>query len=381
MEFLRNNTRQADAGLTVVSGASLNEAFKKVRRQFGEDAVISGSRNRTRRKNNGWGTEQIVEVLVESRGAAALGVQETPLQSGDLTAEIRYEVERLEKMVQEIIQPDEESPQGEADGRVNPLGEFLVGNGASAGTVERLLTRFAGETGMDRNNRPRAMSWLTGFLGAGSGDPAALKGNHAFLCEHESDRLGCVLGAARRLHETGLKVLVLSVFPDPDSDMARLKAMAADTGHDAAVLRDVTQLDDLSESLKQYDSVLIDMPSFENPAMAGHGPLYTWLAAITGFHRHLQVPMDRDFLDLAELREAARTWNCDWLILTRTESTRRPAKLLDLLEAIPLPVSLLASGMDSLGGPENATSEKLLDMILAQKAPGRFTPGLAAANG
>jgi hypothetical protein len=380
MEFLRNNTRQVETGTTVVSGSSLSEAFKKVRRQFGEEAVISGSRTRSRRKSNGWGTEQIVEVVVETSGTAVLGSHERLPQSSDLNAEIRYEVERLEKMVEDIIQPAT-SPDGvEVSATRNPLGEFLVTNGAGAGTVDRLMTRFAGETGLDRGDRPGAMTWLTGYLSAGTGDLSALKGKHAFLCEHETDRLVHVLAIARKLHESGLKVLVLSVLPDPERDVTRLQTMAAETGHDAAILRDPGQIEKLSDNLDIYDSVLLDMPSLNHPAMANLGPLHTWLAANTNFHRHLQVPMDRDFLDLTDLREAARIWNGDCLFLTRTRGTSRPAKLLDLVDAIPLPVSLLADGPNPDGGPESATSERLLDMILAQRVPAAFTPGLEAVT-
>lgn len=381
MEFLRNSTRQAEVGTTVVSGTSLNDAFKKVRRQFGDEAVISGSRTRSRRKSNGWGTEQIIEVMVETSGTAVRGSDDRLPQTSDLNAEIRYEVERLEKMVEDIIHPATTPDGVGASGTGNPLGEFLVTNGATAGTVDRLMTRFAGETGLDRSDRPGAMTWLTGYLSAGTGDLSAFKGNHAFLCEHETDRLVQVLPMARKLHESGLKVLVLSVLPDPERDVTRLQAMAAETGHDAAILRDPDQIEKLRDNLDLYDSVLLDMPSLNHPAMADQGPLHTWLAANADFHRHLQIPMDRDFLDLAELREAARIWNGDYLILTRNTGTGRPAKLLDLLDAIPLPVSLLADGLKPDGGPESATPEKLLDMILAQRSSGGFTPGLEAVTG
>jgi hypothetical protein len=380
MEFLRNNTHQAETGETVVSGTSLNEAFKKVRHQFGDEAVISGSRTRTRRKSSGWGTEQIVEVVVKTAGASELGPVGRLPQARDFNAEIRYEVERLEKMVEDILHPQEDPDGLEAPEKGNPLGEFLVANGANAGTVDRLLTRFAGETGLASNDRPGAMSWLSDYLTAGPADLSTMKGHHAFLCEHESDRLDHVLATARKLHESGLRVLVLSVLPDPDREVNRLQSMATDSGHDAAILRDPDQIEKLGDNLDHYDSVLLDMPSLSHPAMNDHGPLHTWLAANTDFHRHLQVPMDRDFLDLSDLREATRVWNGDYLILTRTARTNRPAKLLDLLDAIPLPVSLLSGGSHADSVPETATSEKLLDMILAPRIPTNFTPGLEAVS-
>jgi hypothetical protein len=362
MEFLRNNTRQAETGTTVVIGASLAEAYRKVRRRFGDEAVISGSRSRTRRKSSGWGTEQVVEVMVETGGAASLDCGVPLPVAGDLNAEIRYEVERLERMVADIVDPAP-APSPEP-GPANPLGEFLIDNGASPGTVERLLTRFVGETGCARNDRPGALAWLDGYLRTGQEDLASLQGHHAFLCEHESDRLELVLETARRLHGEGRKVLVLAVLPDPDRDLSRLRNTAGETGHDAAVLRDADQLGDLSREIEGYDMVLLDMPSLNHPAMAQSGILHTWLAANTDVHRHLVVPMDRDFLDLGDLREAARSWNGDCLVLTRSGRTSRPAKLLDLLDAIPLPVSMVPGMGERAPGPLLAASEMLLDLIL-----------------
>ncbi len=62
------------------------------------------------------------------------------------------------------------------------------------------------------------------------------------------------------------------------------------------------------------------------------------------------------------LSEAARNWNCDWLALTGLEATRRPGKVLEYVDRIPLPLSLV--GWD--GNLEIAASGALLDFILGQ---------------
>ena len=375
MEFHRNSTPPADERSTVVTGPSLSEAFKRVRQEFGPEAVISGSRTRSRRKSSGWGTEKVVEVLVETPGAPCSQPRGFGSQAVDLTGEIRHEVERLEQMVEDICRTGNNPTENEQHASGNPLAEHLIENGASPDAVDRLLTRYAGETGQPRNDRPGAIAWLAGYLGTGAGILEDWEGNHAFLGEHAADRLDMVLHLARLLTKAGRRVLVVLVFLDPDRDEPRLKNMAAAAGHDAAVVRDVGQLQDMDSHLAGYDMVLLDLPGLMDHELAEGGPLHRWLASNENFHRHLLMPMDRDFLDLNDLTEATRSWNCDWLALTRLDGTRRAAKLLDLIDSIPLPVSFMAENAVGEGLFTSATPELLLDRILAADTSAGIRPG------
>jgi flagellar biosynthesis GTPase FlhF len=366
MEFHRNSTPPVDGQTTVVTGSTLSEAFRNVRQEFGPDAVISGSRSRSRRKSSGWGTEQVIEVMVETGDAPA---RDTEQFTGVLTGEIRYEVERLERMVEDICQtPVLETEEGQTAGN-NPLAEYLMENGASQGAVDRMLTRFESETGKPRNDRPGAIAWLMGYFGTGQADLGDWEGNHVFLGEHAEDRLGMALQLAGRLTEIGRRVLVVSVLPDPDRDETRLKNIAAAAGHDAAVVREVGQIQDMESCLADYDLVLVDLPAMTDHRLAEGSPIHGWLASNEKFHRHLLMPMDRDFKDLDDLRDAARSWNCDWVSLTRLEGTRRAAKLLDLMDRIPLPISFMSDKAMGEGILAAATPELLLDRILTAGTP------------
>ncbi|MCK9997044.1 MAG: hypothetical protein KAH56_12295, partial [Candidatus Krumholzibacteria bacterium] len=140
-------------------------------------------------------------------------------------------------------------------------------------------------------------------------------------------------------------------------------------GHDAAVVRDVDQLQDMESHLSGYDHVLLDLPGLTDHRLGEGGAVHEWLASNEKFHRHLLMPMDRDFMDLDDLRHAARSWNCDWLALTRLEGTRRAAKILDLVDRIPLPISFLSDQAMGEGILAAATPELLLDRILATESP------------
>ncbi len=366
MEFLRNSTQPVDGHTTVVTGSTLSEAFKNVRREFGPEAVISGSRTRSRRRRSGWGTEQVIEVLVESGDSMT---RESKSFSDDVTGEIRYEVERLERMAEDICSTTAADTGDASQATTNPLAAYLVEKGASQGSVDRMLTRFAGETGNPRNDRPGAIAWLTGYLGTGKAELGDWAGNHVFLGEHAEDRLGLVLHLAGHLTEAGRRVLVVSVLPDPDRDEPRLKKLAQTSGYDAAVVREIGQLQDMESHLSGYDHVFLDLPGLTDHRLVEGGAVHNWLASNEKFHRHLMMPMDRDFQDLDELRTAARSWNCDWIALTRLEGTRRAAKILDLIDRIPLPISFLSDHAMGEGILAAATPELLLDRILATGSP------------
>ena len=376
MDFLRNNTPQVDGNMTVVTGRTLSETFKLVRQEFGPDAVISGSRTNTRRKSSGWGTEQVVEVLVENPGSSGAGSAPSSSDQNQVTADIRREVERLEKMVEEICDGETVGTTPMSAAVVNPLGEFLVDNGASEQAVARMLTRFSGETGSAQDDRPAALAWLSSYLGSGNLSLADFTGTHAFLGEHTGDRLNLVLHLARRMTQLGQRVLVVSIMPDSDRHLPLLRSLATEAGHDAAVIQDPDQLGEIDSHIQEYDLVLLDMPALTDSVFEEGGTIHKWLAGNLQIQRHLQVPMDRDFLDLADLRDAAREWNCDSLALTRLDGTRRPAKILDLIDTIPLPVSILSENTLGKGYLEAATAELLLDRVLAAKEGPKFKPGL-----
>ena len=89
----------------------------------------------------------------------------------------------------------------------------------------------------------------------------------------------------------------------------------------------------------------------------------------TSYHRHLVCPLDRDLRDAERLVAGSREWNCDWTALTRLDQVGRPGKLLDLLDQIPLPVSLLNRGPQPDGGVVVADAGQLIDLVLTG-APG-----------
>ncbi len=370
----RNRTRPlANSQPVVISASTLKGAYKLVKEEFGDDAIILGSRSVTRRQALGLGHEKIIEVMVQdpavqnsnSRRSGAPS-QRSPIvaQSGLSTdSDMLAEVERIEELVKAITEDYEKLDPLTSITRGNPLAESLVGGGASAGTVQKLLTRFTSETGRPSNDRVAALSWLGENLRASNCEWEGFYGCHAFLGPVGSGTTDLVLATAAKLQKLGRRTLVLNVMPENRSRIKQLQIEASQCGFDAAVIQKTSQLTRSEEHLKRYDVVLVDMPNISHSTMTTGGALHGWLAGNTTFHRHMLIPTNQDPQDMDAVTTAARTWNCDWLGLTRMELTGRPAKVLDFADANPLPISLTQNN----GRVEIASSGKLLDFILGQQ--------------
>lgn len=364
-------SRQPSDGLVVVAAPSLQDAYRRIKRDYGDQAEVVDTRTVSRREALGLGRERLVEVTIRLPGARR---SEHPAASVARSADLDdlvTEIERIEKLVAELA---EARPAATAAPR-SPLADLLEDAGARPATVEHLLARFSAETGGGPGDRPAFLTWLEQNLPAGNCGWDGFYGSHAFLGSPGCGRTALVLAAAARLQARGRRTLVLSLIPGDEGLIRRLQRAAADGGFDAAVMRRPEQLEETADQLATYDVVLVDLPPLYGPDMAEGGVLHRCLATNPGFHRHLVLPLDGDTGDLAELAPQARSWNCDWLAVARTDRSRRWAKLLDLTVSLGLPFSLLAADPERGGELEIAASGLLLDRVLGA-TPNAFVPVL-----
>jgi flagellar biosynthesis GTPase FlhF len=397
MRSLTNSKPSVDGAPAVVTARTLKEAYKKVRQEYGSDAAILGTRTVNQRQDFGLGHDKCVEVTVQLPGTtpnvAALG-HRTPggaldrimataapeAEQRDIRQDLLREVARIEELAASIAAEHARLARRQLPFCDNPLAETLIENGASAEAVNTILTRFTSETGAKVQDRPAAVAWLNDNLRASNCTWDDFYGCHAFLGETGSGRSDLVLTAAALLQQKGRRTLVLSLMPGNNGDIRRLQHEAAQHGFDAAVIKKEAQLAATAKHLTAYDVVLVDMPHLRHEVMSEGGSVHDWLARNSSFHRHLLVPMDKDPRDMDVLNQAARIWNCDWIAVSRTDLTRHPAKMLDLLERIPVPVSLVGSDPARSGHLEIAQSDRILDGMLGAGGAPEFTPGVAATT-
>lgn len=362
---------QGDGGLATVLAPTLQDAYRRVKKDFGHDAVIVGSRTVERRQ--GLGRQRAVEVTVQTdAGAAVAARRSAPAESGEGLA---VEVARIESLVASLEEQHARIMSDRPAATANPLARTLSEAGAGDETVAHLLARFSGETGKPENDRPGFLSWLEENLAASNSDWDGFYGCHAFLGRADTGRSDLVLAAAAALSSRGRRTLMLSIMPAHRGEVRRLQTAAAAGQFDAAVIQNTDRIAAVAEHLAEYDAVLLDLPDLDEEPMATGGELHRWLAANEGFHRHLVLPLDGDVRDQADLAPEARSWNCDWLTLTHTHRSRQWGKVLDLQRSFGLSLSLLAAST-AAGTPEIASAGAVLDRML-DPGPARNTEAAA----
>lgn len=338
----------------VISAPSLQTAHRRIRERFGDDAVILSTRNVTRRHELGLGQERGVEVVVQPPGTAASRYTAASARFGlaaqapdAVPADLLREIERIESLVEQVS-AEYERQRVDDDGAADPAAGLLMAAGASPVVARRVSSRFAASAGRGAGDPAQLRAWLATQLRASNCGWEGFYGCHAFLGDSACGRTDLVLAAAAHLQAQGRRTLVLAVLPSDPGTTHRLQETAAAGGFDAAVVTGARSLAEAEPHFANYDAVLVELPRFDASAMAVGGALHAWLAGNVGFHRHLVVAADRDLADQAGLAGVTRDWNCDWVAFTRLDRTRRTGKLLDVLEAVPLAVSLL--GRDPLHG-------------------------------
>jgi flagellar biosynthesis GTPase FlhF len=380
MEWQRMNNKASARTTAVVEAPTLKEALRLVRSRHGEHARVIRSRSVTRRQVAGLGHEKVVEVFVETaapdlraeRGMPPPVVD--PRRQAALTGEIAAEVARIEELVRQIA-VQQAAGRGDAGWQENPVAARLIAAGADPGVVVRLAERCQAETGAKAHDQRALLHYLARSLPTGRGGWAEMTGMHVLLGAPGIGRTELLLKTAGQLAAQEKQVLVLCLSPRHGGEIRRLQAAAAAVGFDAAVIQSPRQLATADEHLSAYDVVLLDAPSFGGEGDKEAAGLQQALIQKSAYHRHLVVPLDRDLRDGGQMAAAARAWNCDWLALTRLDQTAARGKLLDLLDRLPLPVSLVGDVVWPQGTPRLADPGHLIDLMLG--AEGRQASAVA----
>jgi flagellar biosynthesis GTPase FlhF len=350
MDPRRNNTPAPEA--VTVTASTLEEAYRRVRASFGDEAVILETRSVMRPGSQGLRLERMVELTV-ARDTRPTGHAAVDTGLEQVALRLEEEIVRLEARMAELQgRVAVSAPVSGVD--ADDATDGLVRLGTSRETAERLVARHAAESPVEDFR-----DWLTGQIRTADCSWAEVDGLHAVVGLSGSGRTRLVLAAAARVASAGAPTLVLSVAPRHPGEVRRLQIAAAEGDFDAAVIRRPEQIVELAGHISDYRTVLVDLPGLDDPALVRGSELHSWLAGHHGMHRHLLVPQDLDPADWDHLTGDARSLNCDWLALGRLDRTRRPGKFLDLIEAIPLPVSLLAGSEPALIADRGSLGELL----------------------
>ena len=369
MDYARKSRQSRPRQPAVVRAPTLKEALQKVRKRYGAEACIIESRTVALKQDGRLGQETAVEVLVEPTGTRRLSDREPSVgivgrtYEADLTEVIAGEVDRIEQLVQSLAESNR--PAAVTNEFADyPLATALLAAGADVQSVRRLASAFVADPRLEAADEEAAMAHLRTTLRSGEGDWRSFSGCHVFLGDSGAGKSDLVLAAAAKLQAAGKRTLVLNVLPKHGGEVRRLQLEAAQHSYDAALIQRPEQLLGSAAHLVNYDVVLIDTPAFLAAPFAAAGELQGYLSQNESFHRHFVVPLDLDFRDVGDLWDVARLWNCDWLILSRLDRSRRKGKIIDLLGRLPLPISFCTFGPWPESEPQIASADQLAALIV-----------------
>lgn len=353
----------------VVRAQTLKDALRKAKAKYGPDVCIVESRTVQQRAADSLGQERSVEVLVDPGGDPQLSHVPPPRsRTGEtltrgLTDTITTEVARIEKLVDRLV-GQRRRMNLPADLGDYPLAAVLLAAGASHSAVRQIADSFQTSAVHGEQNLASAVAHLRAQVRTVNGSWSSIAGCHLFLGDSGAGKTDLVLSLAARLRALDRNPLVLSVLPQHGGEIRRLQLQAAEHSYDAALIQKGDQLVRLLKETPAYDAVLIDTPGMLSQPLVESGELQEFLSQNEMFHRHFVLPLDLDFQDAADLWELARLWNCDWLVLSRMDRSRRLAKILDFLTRLPLPLSFTTSGAWPESEPQIARADTLVDLMV-----------------
>lgn len=318
-----------------VVAADMNEAMRRIKDKWGENAYILETRTRSRKMAGSLVPETYVEVSVGLTYADAVAEGRTREPS---SRTLEGELARLEKLVEVVEQRLEAGEVAKAS--VYPLSRELAELGCQPRTIERLAEEHdVSVPAVDRDDKQVALKHLTGGLSTVRAMRARdLRGKHVLLGSPGCGKTGLAEKLARAVGAAGGTAALISFSEDPLATKSAEERASA-LGLELACVSDRESLLGAVRYLQDRDLLLIDLPA---PADAHWSLLEDVEAALEGeaLLRHMIVAADGGWRG----HEKAMG-KVDFLAVTRADLAPALPPCLDLAGNGQVPVSFLSHGL------------------------------------
>ncbi len=350
---------------TVVA-PDMNTALRIIKRRYGEDALILGTRSRNRRKEGALALIEEVEVDV-GLGSAVAGAQTRDMGGGvggreagqPAPRSLETELQRVEELLDQF-EADLDGMRTSATGRDRyPLSAALERLGIGRPALEALIADHVEEVPPANQAEPHAAIDRLGQVLA-CVEPMSLsdlRGHHALLGAPGVGKTALAHKLAGRVAAGGARVVVLSYDSRHEGENLRLERAATELGFEAAVAPDRDAFLGALRYLKDRDLVIIDMP----PLVDAHWALLSEGEAILKgdpLLRHLVLAADGGW---RQTKLALQ--RCDFLALTRADLASPLLPGLELAGSAEFSLSFVAGGCALDEGLDLAAPDGLLAVL------------------
>lgn len=362
----------------LVRADDLSTALAKVRRAYGPDAMVVGTRTVEVPDPEKLAPRRQVEVEVAEPESALVAAAGTPRIMG-VHAYAEHQAAAFDPLGSEEDSSTEQRVGARLErlrdiatrvegltSRVSVVGEEvddypLADELRASGTTERTIRHLAGSFRLAvRGGDPTptaARRHLSRFVrGTKATSLTQMRGEHWFLGRAGSGKTSMVLFLAASLTREGLPCGIISVSPGHDGDVHRLQAGERALGIPVRVVRSQDELEVARESLVDRAVLLIDTPCFVGQELPVTPPDRS--------QRHLVVPLGEDRELMRTHVDLARNWQPDCVAITQMDLYPCPGRLVDLAVEAGRPVSLLQGRQAGRLSVHVARGEVLLNAVL-----------------
>lgn len=355
-----------------VQAGSLEATMRKVKEQFGPDALIIGTREIRRRKKGGLGYETVFEVSVEGDKGENAGPPVDLIEGNSRKMNIerlRNLIGRIEKMnssVHELEKRLEKALKPDSD---YPLYEIMLQGGASTEIIEIIADSFSGQYARsDADPVESAIDHLKKHLKtADARSWSDVSGVHLFFGAGGCGKTGLVIKLAGKIVKSGKKVTVVTYIPWSGGGKGDPATIERRLGIRLIMAYGIEELERIIDGIDDDAVVLIDTPCIltEGEPFAGELAGYVSGLPCSNLHYIFFLDVSRRRLD-AELR-ISRDLKCDFCAISKLDITESRGRFLNLLKEELLPFSFINESSSLAEGLAIATKDRLVELIVRSK--------------
>ncbi len=340
-------------------------AMRRAKEAFGASAIVIDTQNKSVKSLEGMAVKSETHMVVSPGGAIPSEHLERVLSAGDITAvdqsagveQIRAEISRVERLIRSVERADQFL---RATVDKHPLAGAMREAGVRPATMRGLREgAVAGDLPEFEANHDARKRLLARFRTSRITSLEQMRGPHVFMGASGSGKTSVVLSLAAELVQRGLRTAVVAIAPPHHGEVRRIEEAARALRLDAAVARDVDEVQGALAMYSNCDAVLIDTPCALRSIGAARQVLEKLGALKTVFKHHV-VAANRGFEEVVDEVDACRRLGADYVVWAQLDLVSRPGRLLDVVMSRDLTTSLLSRRGEQGVDVEVATPTTLL---------------------
>ncbi|KPU44705.1 flagellar biosynthesis protein FlhF [Oxobacter pfennigii] len=352
---------------------TMNEALNLIRYELGPEAVIVSKRSIRQKGVMGLFLPKKLEVTAaidESSKEDEIPEEETRPFAEELSkAEIEQEISEVKVMLQQLVENKEESKSNKKNRKNHGIKRILSERDVSEEVIEDLVNKakekdkYKGSSRLPDKAVIEEIEDRINVEKLGEGRLMAFVGPTGVGKTTTIAKL-----AALKALSSGKKVGLITIDTYRIGAVEQLRIYADILGLPFEVINHTRDVEKSIKNLSGCDYIYIDTTGRSVKNLMQLSELRMYLDKLKPDSITLVVSMTTKYNDLLKILDGFSAMNYDNIILTKFDETTTYGSILNVISNTKAPVSYIAIGQNVPDDIEEATKEKLLDLILGEGA-------------